>query len=82
MRSVFEKPGFRGTAASMPIRNVAHSGKLPWAGIHAGLAVTAMIRCFANLGREGNGENSWGFWNWFFYLRNSVPSITSVVYKK
>ena len=38
MRNVFGKP-----AASMPNRNVAHSGKLPWAGLYAGLAAIALL---------------------------------------
>jgi formylglycine-generating enzyme required for sulfatase activity len=37
MRTIFGKSGFRGTSASMPIRNVAHSGKLLWAVVAVGL---------------------------------------------
>ena len=43
MRRIFGKADFRGRAASMPIRNGAHSGKLPWAGVYAGLTAIALL---------------------------------------
>ena len=43
MHSIFGNPDFRGRAASVPIRNAAHSGKLPRAGVHAGLAVMVTL---------------------------------------